>query len=56
MRGERKEQTEVPKIQSISDRIFYLTATEHPLSANVVMVEGDKFLWVYDVGSHPAVP
>lgn len=56
MKAERKEQIEVPKIQSVSERISYLTATEHPLSANVVMVEGDSFLWVYDVGNHPAVP
>ena len=56
MKTERKEQIEVPKIESISDRISYLTATEYPLSANVVLIEGDTVLWVYDVGNHPAVP
>ena len=47
MKTERKEQIEVPKIESISDRISYLTATEYPLSANVVLIEGDTVLWVY---------
>lgn len=55
MKEERKEPMEGPKIQFISDRLSYLTATEHPLSANVVLVEGDMFLWIYDVGNHPAV-
>ena len=44
MKTERKEQIEVPKIESISDRISYLTATEYPLSANVVLIEGDTVL------------
>ncbi len=38
------------------NHISYLTPTEHPLSANVVIIEGDAFLWGYDVGNHPAVP
>lgn len=44
-----------PENISINDYISYLTPTEHPLSSNVVLIEGDKFLWVYDVGNHPAV-
>lgn len=45
-----------PEYISINDHISYLTATEEPLSANVVLIEGDTFLWVYDVGNHPVVP
>ena len=56
MKNERKEPIQIPHIQTINDHISYLTPTEHPLSANVVIIEGDAFFWVYDVGNHPAVP
>lgn len=56
MKNERKEPIQIPHIQTINDHISYLTPTEHPLSANVVIIEGDAFLWGYDVGNHPAVP
>ena len=56
MKEERKEPIQIPHIQTINDHISYLTPTEHPLSANVVIIEGDAFLWGYDVGNHPAVP
>ena len=55
MKEERKEPIQIPHIQTINDHISYLTPTEHPLSANVVIIEGDAFLWGYDVGNHPAV-
>ena len=55
MKNERKEPIQIPHIQTINDYISYLTPTEHPLSANVVIIEGDAFFWVYDVGNHPAV-
>lgn len=55
MKEERKEPIQIPHIQTINDHISYLTPTEHPLSANVVIIEGDAFFWVYDVGNHPAV-
>ena len=55
MKNERKEPIQIPQIQTINDHISYLTPTEHPLSANVVIIEGDAFFWVYDVGNHPAV-
>lgn len=45
-----------PEKISISDHISYLAATEQPLSANVVLIEGAAFLWVYDVGNHPVIP
>ena len=49
MKEERKEPIQIPHIQTINDHISYLTPTEHPLSANVVIIEGDAFFWVYDV-------
>ena len=52
MKEERKEPIQIPHIQTINDHISYLTPTEHPLSANVVIIEGDAFFWVYDVGNH----
>ena len=55
MKEERKEPIQIPHIQTINDHISYLTPTEHPLSANVVIIEGDAFFWVYDVGNHAAV-
>lgn len=44
-----------PEIKSLCDQITYLTPTEIPLSANVAIIEGSRSLWVYDVGSHPAI-
>lgn len=43
MKNERKEPIQIPHIQTINDHISYLTPTEHPLSANVVIIEGDAF-------------
>ncbi len=34
----------------LSDRISYLPGREEPLSADVGIVEGDRYLWLYDVG------
>ena len=39
MKEERKEPIQIPHIQTINDHISYLTPTEHPLSANVVIIE-----------------
>lgn len=38
MKEERKEPIQIPHIQTINDHISYLTPTEHPLSANVVII------------------
>ena len=48
MKNERKEPIQIPHIRTINNHISYLTPTEHPLSANVVIIEGDAFLWGYD--------
>ena len=35
----------------LTDRISYLPAVEHPLSADIVLVRGDSGLFVFDVGN-----
>ena len=39
----------------ITDRISYIKATEDPLSADVGIVEGDEYLWLFDVGNRSEV-
>lgn len=39
----------------VADRISYIKATENPLSADVGIIEGEEFLWLYDVGNRPEV-
>ena len=41
---------------AINNLISYISPTENPLSANVVMIEGKDALWLYDVGNHPDIP
>ena len=45
MKEERKEPIQIPHIQTINDHISYLTPTEHPLSANVVMHFSGYMTW-----------
>ena len=35
----------------LNNLISYISPTENPLSANVVMIEGKDALWLYDVGN-----
>lgn len=35
----------------IDTSIEYIKATENPLSADVGIIKGEKFIWLYDVGS-----
>ena len=44
------------EILNITDRISYLKATEDPLSADVGIIEGDNFIWLYDIGADESVP
>ena len=37
----------------LNNLISYISPTENPLSANVVMIQGKEALWLYDVGNHP---
>ena len=38
-------------MNTISEKIKYLPATNDPLSADVYCIEGDKYCYVYDVGN-----
>ncbi|MBR3962750.1 MAG: hypothetical protein IKK14_04400 [Oscillospiraceae bacterium] len=44
------------EIIKITDRISYIKATDNPLSADVGIVEGDEFIWTFDVGADESVP
>jgi len=39
----------------IKDRISYIKASEEPLSADVVLIEGKEYLYVFDVGNDSEV-
>ena len=39
------------RVVAINNLISYISPTENPLSANVVMIEGKDALWLYDVGN-----
>ncbi|HCC00629.1 MAG TPA: hypothetical protein DEP42_05375 [Ruminococcaceae bacterium] len=43
------------KLRTISERIAYFPATTQPLSADVGLVRGDRFCWVFDVGNSQEV-
>ena len=43
-------------IIKITDRISYIKATEKPLSADVGIIEGNEFCWIFDVGADESVP
>ena len=38
----------------ISERISYIKATENPLSADIGMVLGEEYLWLFDIGADKA--
>ena len=42
-------------VTSLCERISYIKSSENPLSADVGMVEGERFLWLFDVGNNPDV-
>ena len=44
------------EIIKINDRISYIKATGKPLSTDVGIVEGDEFIWIFDVGADESVP
>lgn len=39
----------------LTERISYIKATHAPLSADVGIIEGEKYIWLYDVGSSDEV-
>lgn len=43
------------KKREIDKDIFYIPATEEPLSADVGMIEGEQKIWLFDVGNREEV-
>lgn len=39
----------------ITDNISYIKASEKPLSADVGIIEGDEYLWIFDIGASETV-
>ena len=39
----------------ITEQISYIKASDNPLSADVILVEGQKYLYVFDVGNNEQV-
>ncbi len=44
------------EILRVAGEISYIRASKDPLSADVGIVEGDKFIWLFDVGASEHVP
>ena len=40
----------------ITERLFYIKASENPLSADVGIFEGNEFMWIFDIGADESVP
>lgn len=43
------------EVIGITDNISYIKASEKPLSADVGIIEGDEYLWIFDVGASETV-
>ena len=44
------------RIARLDDNISYIQPTVNPLSANVVIINSEDAVWLYDVGNHPDIP
>ena len=49
------EQTREIECISITEQISYIKASDNPLSADVILVDGKDYLYVFDVGNNEAV-
>ena len=45
----------MPEVIRINDRISYIKASTEPLSSDVIMIEGDEYSYVFDVGNNEEV-
>ncbi len=52
--GRRMEIKGLPQRIRINERISYWRATNHPLSSDIGVIEGDAYTWIFDVGSSEA--
>jgi len=48
------ENMEIERIQ-ITEQISYIKASDNPLSADVILAEGEEYLYVFDVGNNEQV-
>ena len=48
------EETSIEQI-NITDNISYIPASKNPLSADVVIIEGEEYLYLFDVGNNEEV-
>ena len=40
----------------IDEHIFHIKAKNEPLSADVGIIKGEKYIWIFDVGADESVP
>lgn len=45
----------MPEITKLNDRISYIKASEEPLSSDVIIIEGDRYTYLFDVGNNEEV-
>lgn len=45
----------MPEVIRINDRISYIKASEEPLSSDVVIIDGDEYTYLFDVGNDEEV-
>ena len=41
----------LPELKKINDRISYVPASEHPLSADMAVIKGNRHYYIFDTGS-----
>ncbi|MBE5952411.1 MAG: MBL fold metallo-hydrolase [Lachnospiraceae bacterium] len=45
----------MPEVLRVNDRISYIKASTEPLSSDVILVEGDEYSYLFDVGNNEEV-
>ena len=43
------------EVRKINDRISYIKASTEPLSSDVILIEGDEYTYLFDVGNNEEV-
>ena len=38
-------------MMQITNKISYIKATDNPLSADIGIIDGNKYCWIFDVGN-----
>ncbi len=50
----QEEQTTIERI-SLTEQISYIPASKNPLSSDVILIEGEEYLYLFDVGNNEEV-